>query len=222
MSRNILIVSAHPDDMEIGMGGTVAKLIEERAEITSLIVTDGGRASNPFGWTEQRMAEVRRAEALRAAEVLGVKDVIFCDQPDAADEVDVKAVRRKLVEVMTRLKPTEVYTLHEEFDRHPGHRQAGRLVRESVGEAGLTPSGGVWAYEIWGPFARWDRLEYIDAYVEKKKLAIAEHRSQVATIPYGEGMLGLNRWRAVYADPMEASPAGSYAEAFLRVALRSS
>jgi LmbE family N-acetylglucosaminyl deacetylase len=219
MSRNILIVSAHPDDMEIGMGGTVAKLVAERAEITSLIVTDGGRASNPFGWTEQRMAEVRRAEARRAAEILGVKNVIFCDQPDAADEVDVKAVRSKLVEVMTRLKPTEVYALHEEHDRHPGHRQASRLVRESVGESGLMPSGGCWAYEVWGPFAKWDRLEYIDAYVEKKRLAIAEYRSQVGTIPYGEGVLGLNRWRAVYADPMEAAPAGSYAEVFLRVAL---
>lgn len=219
MSHNILIVSAHPDDMEIGMGGTVAKLVEEGAAITSLIMTDGGRASNPFGWTEQRMADERRAEALRAAEVLGVKDVIFCDQPDAADEVDVKAVRRKLVEVMTRLKPTEVYTLPEELDRHPGHRLAGRLVRESVSESGVTPPGGVWAYEVWGPFARWDRLEYIDAYVEKKKLAIAEHRSQVAAIPYGDGMLGLNRWRAVYADPMETAPVGSYAEAFLRVAL---
>lgn len=68
MSRRILIVSAHPDDMEIGMGGTVAKLVAERAEMTSLVVTDGGRAWNPFGWTEQRMAEVRRAEALRAAQ----------------------------------------------------------------------------------------------------------------------------------------------------------
>jgi N-acetylglucosamine malate deacetylase 1 len=219
MIRQILIVNAHPDDMEIGMGGTIARLIEERAEITSVVVTDGGRASNPFGWSEQRMAEVRRTEALRAAEVLGVKNVIFCDQPDAADEVDVEAVKRKLVEVMTRLKPEEVYTLHEELDRHPGHRQAGRLVRESVGELGLTPSGGVWAYEVWGPFARWDRIEYIDAYVEKKRLAIAEYRSQVATIPYGDGVLGLNRWRAVFADPMEDAPAGTYAEVFLRVAL---
>jgi len=219
MSRTILIVSAHPDDMEIGMGGTVAKLVAEGGEVTSLIVTDGGRASNPFGWTEQQMADERRAEALRAAEVLGVKDVIFCDQPDAADEIDVKAVKRKLVEVMTRIKPTEVYTLHEELDRHPGHRLAGRLTRESVGEAGLRPSRGVWAYEIWGLFARWDRLEYIDDYVEKKKLAIAEHRSQVVTIPYGDGMLALNRWRAVYAEPFADAPVGGYAEAFLRVAL---
>ena len=219
MSRRILIVSAHPDDMEIGMGGTVAKLVDEGAEITSVIVTDGGRASNPFGWTEQRMAEVRRAEALGAAEVLGVRNVIFCDQPDAAEDVDVKAVARKLIEVMTRLKPTEIYTLHEELDRHKAHRQAGTLVQEAVVESGLMPSGGIWAYEVWGPFARWDRIEYIDAYVEKKKLAIAEYRSQVGVIPYGEGMLGLNRWRAVYADPMEASPVGDYAEVFLRVVI---
>ncbi|HEV2173622.1 MAG TPA: PIG-L deacetylase family protein [Nitrospira sp.] len=219
MSRQILIVSAHPDDMEIGMGGTVAKLVEEGAEITSLIVTDGGRASNPFGWTERQMADERRVEALRAAEVLGVKDVIFCGQPVAADEVDVQEVARKLIEVMTRLKPGEIYTLHEELDRHKAHRQAGTLVREAVEESGFTPRGGIWAYEVWGPFATWDRIEYIDRYVEKKKLAIAEHRSQVSVIPYGDGMLGLNRWRAVYADPMEASPAGAYAEVFLRVVL---
>jgi LmbE family N-acetylglucosaminyl deacetylase len=217
MSRNVLIVSAHPDDMEIGMGGTVAKLVEEGAEVTSLIVTNGGRASNPFGWTEQRMADERRSEALRAADVLGVKDVLFCDQPDAADEVDAKAVTRTLVEIMARITPAEIYTLHEELDRHPGHRLAGRLVRESIGESGLRPSGGIWAYEIWGLFARWDRLEYIDAYLEKKQLAIAEHHSQVATIPYGDGMIALNRWRAVYAEPFADSPAGAYAEAFLRV-----
>jgi LmbE family N-acetylglucosaminyl deacetylase len=215
--RNILVISAHPDDMEIGMGGTVAKLVAEGAGVTSLIVTNGGRASNPFGWTELQMADERRSEALRAAGVLGLRDVIFCDQPDAADEVDAKAVKRKLIEIMTRLNPVEVYTLHEELDRHPGHRLAGRLVRESVRESGLRPSGGVWAYEIWGLFAKWDRLEYIDAYLEKKKLAIAEHRSQVATIPYGEGMIALNRWRAVYAEPFADAPAGAHAEAFLRV-----
>ena len=218
MSRHILIVSAHPDDMEIGMGGTVAKLVAERAEITSLIVTDGGRASNPFGWTEQRMAEVRRAEALRAAEVLGVKDVIFCDQPDAADEVDVESVRRKLVEILTQPQTHRgLYasrrTRSASRPSPGGPAGAGKCRRiwpDAVGEE-------IWAYEVWGPFAKWDRLEYIDAYVEKKKLAIEEYRSQVEPIPYGDGVIGLNRWRAVFADPMEAAPAGTYAEVFLRV-----
>ncbi|MEW6246046.1 MAG: PIG-L family deacetylase [Nitrospirota bacterium] len=219
MSRTILIVSAHPDDMEIGMGGTVAMLAEAQAVITSVVVTNGGRASNPFGWTEQRMAEVRREEALRSARILGVKDVLFFDQPDSADEININTVKRKLKEFFQRLGPVEVYTLHPEQDRHPAHRLTGKLVRESLVEVGFTPSGGLWAYEVWGPFAAWDRLEYIDATVAKKMLAIAEHRSQVATIPYGEGVLGLDRWRAVFADPKASAPAGAYAEVFLRVTL---
>jgi hypothetical protein len=63
----------------------------------------------------------------------------------------------------------------------------------------------------------WARIEYIDRYVAKKMLALAEHRSQVATIPYGEGVLGLNRRRAVFADPKAGAPAGAYAEVFRQV-----
>lgn len=211
MSHNVVIISAHPDDMEIGMSGTVAKLAESKAVITSVVITNGGRSSNPFALTEQRLAEVRREEALHAAGVLGVKDVIFCDEPDAADEINALAVAQRLVEILARLRPTEVYTLDEQGDRHPAHRLAGKLARESVCEANIAVSGGIWAYEIW------DRLEYIDRYVAKKMAAIAEHHSQVATIPYGEGILGLNRWRAVFADPKASAPAGEYAEVFRRI-----
>ena len=219
MSRQILIVNAHPDDMEIGMGGTVAKLAESQAVITSVVITNGGRASNPFGWTEQRMAEVRRAEALQAARVLGVQEVVFCDQPDAAEAIDIPAVKRTLRELLVRVRPDEVYTLDEASDRHPAHRLAGTVARESILESDIAPACGLWAYEIWGLFATWDRIEYIDDHVTKKMRAIAEHHSQVATIPYGEGILGLNRWRAVFADPMEQAPAGVYAEVFRRIAV---
>jgi len=219
MNRNILIVSAHPDDMEIGMGGTAAKLAESQCAIISVVITNGGRASNPFGWTEQRMAEVRREEALCAAKVLGVREVIFLDQPDAVEEIDVHSVKQKLARLLSRIQPTEVYTLDEELDRHPAHRLAGKLARECVLESGMIPTAGLWAYEIWGPLAIWNRLDYIDDHVAKKMLAIAEHRSQVATIPYGEGVLGLNRWRAVFADPKASAPAGAYAEVFRQIAI---
>lgn len=217
MNHNIVIISAHPDDMEIGMGGTAAKLADSQRAIISVVITNGGRASNPFGWTEQRMAETRREEAFRAAKVLGVKEVIFLNQPDAVEEINVQAIKQQLVEMLTRVQPTEVYTLDEELDRHPAHRLAGKLARECVLESGMIPTAGLWAYEIWGPLATWNRLEYIDDYVVKKMLAIAEHRSQVATIPYGEGVLGLNRWRAVFADPKASAPAGAYAEVFRRI-----
>ncbi len=217
MSRTVLVVSAHPDDMEIGMGGTVAKLVELQTLVISVVITNGGRSSNPFAWTEQRMAEARREEALRAADVLGVREVIFLDQPDAADEIDEVVVKQKLIEAMARLQPDEVYTLDEALDRHPAHRLAGKLVRESLLSSGIALRGCCWSYEIWGPFTIWDRVEYIDHCVAKKMAAIAEHKSQLATIPYGEGVLGLNRWRAVFADPMALAPSGTYAEVFRRV-----
>lgn len=217
--NNVIIISAHPDDMEIGMGGMVAKLVESGAAMTSVVITNGGRSSNPFALTEQRMAEIRREEALRAAGVLGVKDVISLNEPDEAEEINTASVAGRLVEILTRLQPTEVYTLDEKLDRHPAHRLAGKLARESLLASGIAVSGGIWTYEIWGPFAAWDRLEYIDRYVAKKMAAIAEHHSQVATIPYGEGVLGLNRWRAVFADPKASAPAGQYAEAFRRITI---
>src|SRR5207245_8404666 len=128
-----------------------------------------------------------------------VKDVIFCGEPDAADEINTKAVQQRLIEILARLRPTEVYTLDEELDRHPAHRLAGKLARESVLEAGIVLSDGIWAYEIWGPFATWDRLEYIDRYVAKKVAAIAEHQRQVATIAHGQRARAFNRWPAVCA-----------------------
>jgi N-acetylglucosamine malate deacetylase 1 len=219
MSRHIVIINAHPDDMEIGMGGTAANLAESKAVLTSVVITNGGRSSNPFALTEQRMAEVRKEEAIRAGRILGIQDVIFYHEPDAAEEIDVGSVRQKLVELLVRLKPDQVYTLDEAQDRHPAHRLAGKLAREAVIEAGVSVPGGLWAYEIWGPFEAWDRLEYIDRVVAMKMAAIAEHRSQVATIPYGEGVLGLNRWRAVFADPKASAPVGCYAEVFRLVNL---
>ena len=51
--------------------------------------------------------------------------------------------------MLTRLKPTEIYTLHEELiDIRP--TDTGNLVRDNMGESGFTPSGGAWAYEVWG------------------------------------------------------------------------
>jgi LmbE family N-acetylglucosaminyl deacetylase len=92
MSHNN-VINAHPDDMEFGMGGTFAKLVESMAVIISVVVTNGGRSSKLFALTEQRMAEVKRKEALRFGGVLGVKDELFCDEPDATDEINTTVVR---------------------------------------------------------------------------------------------------------------------------------
>jgi hypothetical protein len=68
-------------------------------------------------------------------------------------------------------------------------------------------------------FSTWDRIECIDEQIGKKIMAITQHKSQVATIPYSEGVVGLNRWRAAFADPYQVEPTGAFAEVFLSTSL---
>ncbi len=215
--KRIIVVSAHPDDMELGMGGTVAALAAAGAEVTSVVLTDGGGAPNPFSWPRERMAAVRKEETKAAAEVLGVGRVIFFDLPDLRSDANYRAAGERLAGVLTEVAPAEVYTLHDAIDRHPSHRLAGRVTTESLAQAGVAPTPALWAYEAWGPFSSWDRLEYIDEQMGVKLMAISMHKSQLASVPYSEGVAGLNRWRAIFADPHQTENHGAFAEAFVKL-----
>lgn len=199
--------------MEIGMGGTVVKKIMQGAQITSVILTDGRRSSNPFQWPEERMASIRKQEAMNAALILGVKEVIFFDLPKLTDNLHYNLAKERLGTLIKQLQPDEVYFPHEYLDRHPTHQLAGKITRECL-ENSLSLAA-MWAYEVWGLFPTWDRTEYIDDQVGKKIQAIEAHKSQVASIPYGEAVIGLNRWRAVFENPQQATTKGIFAEVFL-------
>ena len=60
MSKTILVVSPHPDDLEIAMGGTVAKLIDQGVSVVSLVATDGRGSTTVDELTGDELAEVRR------------------------------------------------------------------------------------------------------------------------------------------------------------------
>jgi len=213
-----MVISAHPDDMEIGMGGTVAKMAELGTFVSSVVLTDGRRSANPFSWTEDEMARVRKEEAKKAAAILGINEIIFFGLPELETESgNYQLAKQKLRELITQLRPDEIYTPHSDLDKHPTHQQAGQLVIECWRELRSVSQAKVWAYEVWGLFSTWDRFEPIDGQIGKKLLALSEHRSQIASIPYGEGIIGLNRWRAVFADPHQEKPKAAFAEVFISV-----
>jgi LmbE family N-acetylglucosaminyl deacetylase len=215
--KQILVIGAHPDDMEIGMGGTVARMAATGSAITSVVLTDGRRSPNPFEWPEEKMAQIRKEECSKAGSVLSVAEVVSFDLPDLKSASNYLSAKQRLAKLIEQIQPTEIYTLHEQLDRHPTHRLAGQLVVEGVREAKVFSIGSLWAYEVWGLFHSWDRIEYIDDQIGKKLLAIAQHKSQVASIPYGEGIAGLNRWRAAFADPHQIEPEGAFAEVFIKL-----
>jgi len=213
--KRVLLISAHPDDMEIGMGGTAAKMAEADDEILSVVITDGRRAPDPSSMGPEKMAALRKEESENAGKLLGVAETRFFNFESVASEETCREATAKLIEEINSFDPEEIYTLHPELDRHPSHRAAGRICLDALRQnnSGIQ----VWAYEVWGLFPKWDRLENITDQMERKLAAIDEHKSQIAAIPYAEGIAGLNRWRAVFADPHQVSTEGEYAEVFLKL-----
>jgi LmbE family N-acetylglucosaminyl deacetylase len=216
--KKVLIISAHPDDMEIGMGGTAAKLAESGHTVVSVILTDGRRAPNPFSISEEKMAKVRHAESKRAAEILGIKETIFFNF-ESIENRDQYTATLQLVEVINSVAPNQIFTLHPTADRHPTHQLSGKITLEALTQSQLSGHIEVWGYEVWGLFNTWDRFEDITDQIGKKLKAIGEHHSQLAAMPYADGIAGLNRWRAVFADPQQTSVNASFAEVFVRLKL---
>jgi LmbE family N-acetylglucosaminyl deacetylase len=216
--KKVLVVSAHPDDMEIGMGGTIAKLSASGCTIVSVVLTDGRRSPNPFAISQDQMAKVRTEESKRAARILGVNRTIFFDLESLALSESTDDATRKLTEVINSVMPEEIFTLHPELDRHPTHRLAGKISIDAIKQTNLQ-STILWAYEVWGLFHSWDRFEDISDQIGIKLEAIGEHQSQLAAIPYAEGITGLNRWRAVFADPKQEKVTATFAEVFLKLKL---
>jgi LmbE family N-acetylglucosaminyl deacetylase len=200
--------------MEIGMGGTVAKLSENKNHVTSLILTKGQRAPNPAGLTPLIITKTRKEEAERAAKILGIEQTIFF-QLDSLKADDFAEAGERFSKILSLEKPQQIFTLHPKLDRHRTHRLAGKLVVEVCAQKRF--QGEVWAYEVWGLFPKWDRFEDISRQMRKKLKAIDAHQSQLASIPYADGIQGLNRWRAVFADPKQMHPPAQYAEVFLRL-----
>jgi len=215
--KTLLVVSPHPDDLEIGMGGSVARATELGGRVISAVLTDGRRSPRSFECSDEEMAEIRKREAEEAGHVLGIETIFFFGLSDLRSDDNRRQAGERLIELLGRYRPEEFYLPHPELDRHESHRLGSKLCLEALGQSvGGAQRPALWAYEVWGLFPMWDRVEDITDFIEKKAAAIDCHKSQVADVAYTEGVLGLNRWRAVFTDPHHI-PSHRYVEAFIKL-----
>lgn len=214
MSKSILVVSPHPDDLEIAMGGTVAKLIDQGVEVISLIATDGSGSTTLKEHSSDELAVIRLEEAREAVSALGIHTLIPLPIPDVKSESNEEHFKNDFKETVLRFKPDEVYIPHPQIDKHPTHKIVSELVLEELEE--LESNVKVWCYEVWTPFAAYDRLEDISQYIDLKVMAIEAHKSQLDYKNYTEGILGLNRYRAVF-DERHGKTEMKYAEVFIEL-----
>ena len=78
----VLVITPHPDDSELGCGGTVAKWVSHGAVVVYVLCTNGDKGTSDPDMKPEHMAEIREAEQLAAAKILGIKHVSFLRFPD--------------------------------------------------------------------------------------------------------------------------------------------
>ncbi len=129
-----LAIGAHPDDVDFGCGGTLAKWAADGCEIHILVCTDGSKGTWDPAADETTLIAARQAEQRAAAETLGATgEVVFLGWTDGELSSGMKQ-RRQVVDVIRRTKPTVVLG-HDPWKRyrlHPDHRHAGWLATDGI------------------------------------------------------------------------------------------
>ncbi len=128
MNVDVLAVGAHPDDVEAGAGGVVAKLIKNGRRVAILDLSRGELAS-------RGSPEERAAEAAEAARILGVAERANAALPDGAIANSTEQ-QRVVVPHIRRFRPQAILAPMD-GDRHPDHGAARSLVRDANFLSGL-------------------------------------------------------------------------------------
>jgi len=121
---NVLAVGCHPDDLEIGCGGTLAKLAAQGHQVTMVHVANGNKGHKVI--PAEELKRIRSLEAKAAGALIGA-EVISLDVPDLAVKSDQDELIGKLVEVIRRTKPDYIIT-HPPKDYMKDHMEVSRAV----------------------------------------------------------------------------------------------
>ncbi len=184
MKLDILVFGAHPDDAELGAGGTIAKEVSRGKKVGIVDLTRGELGT-------RGTAEIRDKEAAEAAKILGVairENMEFADGFFAND----KEHQLELVKIIRKYRP-EIVLCNAIEDRHIDHARGSQLVSDACFLSGLVKvdtkmDGDDRWQEAWRPklvyhFIQWKNLEPdflmdVSGFIEKKTEAIVAYSSQ--------------------------------------------
>src|SRR5262249_49214241 len=134
----VLGVFAHPDDAEIGAGGTMAKWAAEGREVHLLILTNGNKGSQVVGQDPEELARIRAEEDAAAGRALGIKDVRVLETNDGELET-THGVRAAVVRRIREIRPQVVLScdpttwfIENRYINHSDHKAAGAIAVDSV------------------------------------------------------------------------------------------
>jgi LmbE family N-acetylglucosaminyl deacetylase len=181
----ILAIGAHPDDLEILCGGTLAKYFAKGNKIIMAIVTDGAAGSTELGVEE--LKKIRRQEAEASAKLINA-DFIWLGEPDELF-FETEKTRVKFVDLIRKAKPDVIIT-HAPTDYHPDHQAVSRAVLNASFTSSLPNIKSEYpAHELVCPLFYMDTFvgvnfqpsDYVNIteHYEMKRKMLACHASQI-------------------------------------------
>ncbi len=231
MTKHILAIHAHPDDVEILAGGTVALLSKAGHRVTIVTMTPGDCGSAELDADD--IAAVRRAEAASSARLIGAgyRCIEFRDLAVFSDD----AARRRVVEVLRRVQPDLILT-SSPVDYMADHEAASQLVRDACfaaparnyatgvqNPAPVLPSiPHLYFMDPIGGVDREDRPILPDFYIDVtstfdlKRAMLAEHKSQREWLRKHHGMDDYLDQMQTWTRRQGQACGAAYAEGFRR------
>jgi LmbE family N-acetylglucosaminyl deacetylase len=195
--KKAMAIVAHPDDIEFSCAGTIARWVKAGAEVAYVLCTSGDVGIASPGMTKARATEIREAEQLAAAKVVGVNEVIFLREPDGMVE-NTMTLRKRLVREIRRFRPEVVITtdptalwVGDGYINHPDHRAVAWAAVDAVFPAAGQPNlfeeladEGLTAHKVRKVYAlNWVTAEFfvdITETMDLKVEALRQHVSQMS------------------------------------------
>jgi LmbE family N-acetylglucosaminyl deacetylase len=194
--ESAMVIVAHPDDIEFMCAGTMARWVRAGSRICYVLCTSGDAGIAEPGMTRARAAEIREAEARLAAEITGVKDIVFLGEPDGLLVASLE-LRKKLVREIRRFRPEVVVCgdptvvfAGSDYINHPDHRAAGLAAIDAAFPAAGQPNlyeefelEGIKAHKVRKVLVTgWQQMDLyvsIDETIDIKVAALRAHKSQM-------------------------------------------
>lgn len=224
----ILIVTAHPDDLDFGCSGSIALWVKKGIEVSYVICTNGDQGGEDPSVPREEMPKIRQKEQRDAGAVVGVERITFLGYRDGWLEPTIQ-LRKEIVRQIRIHKPDRLVIQSPErnwdrlFSSHPDHMAAGEAAIQAVypdarnqfafedllKEEGLEPHR---VREVWVMSAK-DPNHFVDITetMDVKIKALHAHVSQTAHNPKMEEMI--RSWGERSAEIMGLGK-GRYAEIF--------
>ena len=130
---DVMVLSAHPDDAEFGAAGTVANWTDEGKAVVYVICTNGDKGTSDRNLAPEELVKIRKKEQEAAADVLGVREVVFLDHPDQGLE-ETPELRKQIVGLIRTYCPGVLVTSdpYRRYLWHRDHRIIGQVAMDAV------------------------------------------------------------------------------------------